>query len=97
MRRLALRVCGAGAMLALLMGCSANPYQPERKFSEVSQQRLVQLAGSRIPRLVDINDPNPTTISPVTVITRDEIDARGAGDLSDFLGFFSYDFSGGQR
>ncbi len=91
------RAAGLFAAALLLAGCIANPYQPERKFSRVNELRLMQISGSRIPQVVNLNDAMPTTISPVTIITRDAIDAGGAGELTDLLGFFSYDFSGGNH
>lgn len=86
---------GLGTLVFLQAGCTANPYTPEQKFAEVSEMRLVELAGSRIPRMIDLSDNQPASPSPVTIITRDDIEARNAGSVADALGFFSFDFSGG--
>lgn len=97
MRTRLLRAAGLVAAAILLAGCVSNPYQPERKFSKVSELRLMHLAGSRIPQLVNPNAATPTTISPVTIITRDAAGAGGAVSLTDQLGFFSFNYSGGNR
>lgn len=83
------------SIVTLMTGCTANPYTPERKFAEVSEMRLVELAGSRIPRMVDIESGEPLMPTPVTLITRDDIDAANASGLADILGFYSFNFSGG--
>ncbi len=80
--------------LVVLAGCGTSPYVPEKKFTAASEKRLVRLAGSRIYQMVDLRDSSPATKSPVTVITRDQIDSQGANSITDLLGFFSYDYSG---
>lgn len=84
----------AGAMLGLA-ACSASPYLPEEKFAGAAEKRLVRLAGSRIPQMIDLNDAVPAARSPLTIITRDQIDANGASNVAELLGNFSFDYSGG--
>jgi len=77
-----------------LAGCTATPYTPEKKFAGAAEKRLVRLSGSRIPQMVDLNDTVPAVRSPMTIITRDQIDANGARSVAELLGNFSYDYSG---
>ena len=84
----------AGALLGLA-ACSASPYLPEKKFADAAEKRLVRLAGSRIPQMIDLNDAIPAARSPLTIITRDQIDANGASNVAELLGNFSFDYSGG--
>ncbi len=84
----------AGALLGLA-ACSASPYLPEKKFAGAAEKRLVRLAGSRIPQMIDLNDAVPAARSPLTIITRDQIDANGASNVAELLGNFSFDYSGG--
>lgn len=81
----------------LLAACSASPYLPEKKFAGAAEKRLVRMSGSRIPQMIDPSDSIPATRSPLTVITRDQIDYYGARSLSELLGNFTYDYSGGGR
>lgn len=90
MRRILVLV---GAAVAVV-GCSASPYLPEQKFVVAAEKRLVRMAGSRIPQMVDLNDPIPAARSPLTIITRDQIDANGASNVAELLGNFSFDYSG---
>lgn len=80
---------------AVLTACSASPYLPEKKFAVAAEKRLVRLAGSRIPQMIDLNDAIPAARSPLTIITRDQIDTNGASSVSELLGNFSFDYSGG--
>ncbi len=81
----------------LLAACSASPYLPEKKFAGAAEKRLMHMSGSRIPQMVDPTDTLPATRSPLTVITRDQIDHYGARSVSELLGNFSFDYSGGGR
>lgn len=78
-----------------LAACSASPYLPEKKFTGAAEKRLVRLAGSRIPQMIDLNDAIPAARSPLTIITRDQIDANGASSVAELLGNFNFDYSGG--
>lgn len=87
----------AAIMIASVIGlgaCSASPYLPEQKFAGAAEKRLVRMAGSRIPQMIDMNDAIPAARSPLTIITRDQIDSVGASSVSELLGNFSFDYSG---
>lgn len=97
MRKRILALLGTTGFALLLSGCAVNPYVPERKFAAVDDTRLMLLTGSRIPQLVDINDPEPAGMSPLTVLTGDDVDKRFAGSLSNALRFFSNPNPGGNH
>lgn len=78
----------------IVAACSSSPYTPEKKFAGAAEKRLVRLAGSRIPQMVDLGDAIPAVRSPMTIITRDQIDANGARSVAELLGNFSFDYSG---
>lgn len=83
------------AVAATLSACGTSPYVPEKKFKGAAEMRLERLSGSRIPQMVDMNDAVPSVRLPLTIITRDQIDANGASSVSELLGNFSFDYSGG--
>jgi len=64
-----------------LAACAAAP----TTFKSQADSETVQLGVSRIPRTVEVDNPNRTTISPVTIITREELERTGAVDLGDAL------------
>lgn len=80
-----------------LAACSASPYLPEKKFASAAEKRLMRMTGSRISQMVDPNDPIPATRSPLTVITRDQIDHYGARSVADLVSHYSFDYSGAGR
>lgn len=88
-------VLATSLAVALTAGCSANPYVPERKFTEVSNARLLTLTGSRIARMVNVDEAVPSTMSPVTILTPEDVDARFGGSLDAALRFYSYPSPGG--
>lgn len=64
-----------------LAACTASPYLPEQKFAEASEARLVVLTGSRIPQMVDMNERNPKSSTPTSVITTEDIERTGESSL----------------
>lgn len=80
---------GSPALLALLLGaCAAqNVYDPVPKFASLERPaEQIEVTGSRIKRSADVDNLNRDTLSPTSVITREEIDARSeTGGLYRFL------------
>ncbi len=60
-----------------LAACTASPYVPEQKFAQASEARLVVVTGSRIPQMIDMNERNPRTSTPTSVITIEDIERTG--------------------
>ena len=81
----------AGAMSIGLSGCaSGGDYRPSESYSELKEQPHVatetrELVGSRLKQTIDPNDPNPATLSPTSIISRDEIDRSGEVTLGSML------------
>lgn len=65
------------AVVFALEACTASPYVPEQKFAEASEARLVVVTGSRIPQMVDMNDRNPRSSTPTSIITVEDIERTG--------------------
>ena len=81
----------AGAMSIGLSGCaSGGDYRPSESYAELDEQPVVttetrELVGSRLKQTIDPNNPNPATLSPTTIISRDEIDRSGEISLGHML------------
>jgi outer membrane cobalamin receptor len=79
------------AALALTLGACAtqshSEYDPVPKFASLQQPtEKIEVTGSRIKRSADADNLNRDTLSPTSVITREEIDARSeTGGLYRFL------------
>lgn len=77
------------AVLAFaLCGCATqSEYDPVPKFASLQQPtEKIEVTGSRIKRSADTENPNRNTLSPTSVITREEIEARSeTGGLYRFL------------
>lgn len=75
------RLTGLGITALTLAACTASPYVPEHKFAEASEARLVVVTGSRIPQMVDMNERNPRTTTPTSIITIEDIERTGEMSL----------------
>lgn len=81
----------AGAMSLAITGCATEKdYRPTESYSELEEQAVAetetrQLVGSRLKQTVDPNNPNPATLSPTTIITREELDRSGEIRLDQIL------------
>lgn len=81
----------AAMATVFLVGCASggDPYQPRGQSAAVTkaskQPETIQVVGSRIKRSVDPDDPNKSTLSPVSVITNEEMSRRGYNNLYDAL------------
>lgn len=70
-------------------GCASQgePYQPYGESSAItepsSQPETIQVVGSRLKRTVDPDNPNLSTLSPVSVITNEQMQRRGYNNLCD--------------
>lgn len=76
-----LRFTGLGITVLTLAACTASPYVPEQKFAEAAEARLVVVTGSRIPQMVDMNERNPRTTTPTSIITIEDIERTGESSL----------------
>lgn len=74
-------VIGLFISVLALAACTASPYVPEQKFAQASEARLVVITGSRIPQMVDMNERNPKTSTPTSVITIQDIERTGETSL----------------
>ena len=69
-----------------LAGCVAeNQYDPETKFAAMRPAQPMKITGSRISRMVSPDDRNPQTLSPVSVMTGEDIKNSGEVNLGDYL------------
>jgi broad specificity polyphosphatase/5'/3'-nucleotidase SurE len=81
----------AGAMSAGLSGCaSSSTYSPSESYAELEEQphaevETRELVGSRLKQTFDPNDPNLPTLSPTSIISREEIDRTGEVSLGPIL------------
>lgn len=75
------KLTGLGITALMLAACTASPYVPEKKFAEASEARLVVVTGSRIAQMVDINERNPRTATPTSIITIEDIERTGEMSL----------------
>lgn len=74
------------ACAILLQACvSGNEYDPESKFSEMKPAQPMKITGSRISRIVNPDDPNLRTLSPVSVMSGEDINNSGEINLGDYL------------
>ncbi|MDH3588499.1 MAG: hypothetical protein OEQ74_03775 [Gammaproteobacteria bacterium] len=70
----------------LLQACvSGHEYNPESKFADMRPVQPMKITGSRISRMVDPDDPNQQTLSPVSVMTDEDIARSGEINLGDYL------------
>ena len=81
----------AAAISVALSGCaSSGDYQPSESYAELEEQPHVatetrELVGSRLKQTIDANNPNPATLSPISIISRDEMDRSGEINLQQML------------
>ncbi len=81
----------AAAISVGLSGCaSSGDYRPTESYAELEEQphattETRELVGSRLKQTIDPNNPNPATLSPTSVISRDEIDRSGEVNLQQML------------
>ena len=73
--RIALTVCIASSIAAGILADSAFADKPAAQ--EESKERTVFVTGSLIPQRIKLKRIGTTTISPIRVIDRQEIDATG--------------------
>ena len=82
MRERMLATClGLGLAAVALSACTASPYIPEDKFAQAADSRLMVVTGSRIPQMVDMNEHNPRTATPTSIITADDLQKTGETSL----------------
>ncbi len=75
----------AAATLALAaLGCAHGAAAPAADRGAAPTR--VMVTGSRVPRTVDADHPEPVTASPVRVYTREQILRTGKPDLKAALG-----------
>ncbi|MBT8143857.1 MAG: hypothetical protein KJO55_04090 [Gammaproteobacteria bacterium] len=78
--------CLCTLMLLPLGGCvSGDQYDPEAKFASMRPAQPMKITGSRIARMVSPDDPNPQTLSPVSVMTGEDIKNSGEVNLGNYL------------
>ena len=69
-----------------LAGCAASTgYDPSKKFAAMAPAQPMIVTGSRLRQVVSPDDPNPPTVSPTSVITREAIVNSGHIDMKQLL------------